>query len=225
MSQLVSGQSLIDAAYKRSDNDGATERHPRTDVLGYVNAGGAELYDLLVEARGRSYFRKRPPQTITTAASTSQYALASDFYRLISVRLNEPGGDVLQPYRAEDEPWLRESSSSTDWPTFYELQNGYIELLPLHKASLSVILDYVPVFTALADNGTPAMDAINYWHEYVICFAAKCMAIRDEDFELVRAITEQMNGYRARIKTLAPTRDAFRAEKVKDTRGKRWWLG
>lgn len=210
-------------AYSRSDNDGAEDRHPPADVDRYVNQGIAELYDLLVEARGRSYYRKVSPTPITTTANTSRYALASDFYQLISVRVSGDDGDVLEPFRAEDEPSLRASAASTDHPTHYEIQNGYIELLPLHAAGLTVVVDYVPAAAVIPSSpGTGTFDGINGWEEYVTIFAAKCMATRDEDWELVAALSREQERLKERINGLAPKRDRFRAERVKDVRGGRF---
>lgn len=209
-------------AYKRADVEGASDRHPSTDVTRYVNQGIAELYDLLVEARGRSYYRKGGGHPLTTAANTTRYALPADFYRLISVRVTNAGGDVLAPFRAEDEPALREAGASTDWPTHYELQDGYIELLPAHRAGSTVRLDYVPVATQLAADGD-TFDGINGWEEYVVAFAARCMAFRDEERELARDLEGEMMRLTKRIQKLAPTRDTFRAERVKDVRGGMWW--
>lgn len=207
-------------AYRRADVESATERHPAADVTRYVNQGATELYDLLVEARGRRFFRKNPPQSITTTASTSRYALNADFYRLISVRRSGEGGELLRSFDHVDEPWLRDDGASSDYPTHYELQPGYIELLPLHSAGTTIVVDYVPVFTDLSADGD-TFDGINGWEEYAVDYAARCMAVKDEEWELVRALDADMARLRERIQKLAPTRDAFRAERVKDVRG--WW--
>lgn len=219
MSSLVSGQFLVNEAYKRSDNEGATERHPRADVLAYANAGAAELYDLLVESRGRSYYRKPTPQTITTTASTSKYALPSDFYRLISIRRSGDYADLLQPFNQQDEPLLRMEGGEVDFPTHYELQNGFVELLPLHEAGHTLILEYIPPVTALVDTSTAAFDSLNGWHEYIIYFAARCMAEKDDEPRVIASCDRALERLRHRVSKLAPMRDAFRAERVKDVRG------
>jgi hypothetical protein len=204
-------------AYKRSDNEGAIDRHPLADVTRYINQGRAERYDLLVEARGRQYFRKNPPHSITTLSTTTRYALNPDFYRLISVRRACDAPDLLVPFRAEQEPDLR-MVSGMPWPTHYELQNGFIELLPAHQAGVCIVVDYVPVITDLV-NASDESDGINGWEEYDVCFAARCMAVKDEEWELVRALDADMARIKERISKLAPTQDTFRAERVKDVRG------
>lgn len=205
-------------ARKRADVEGATARHPDADVTRYVNQGYAELYDLLVEARGRSYFRNPTPLTITTAADTSRYALPAKFYRLISVRRSDEYADMLVPFTQQDEPLLRMESAEVDFPTHYELQNGYIELLPLHEAGHTIIAEYVPSITDLSADGD-TVDGVNGWEEYIVCFAAKCMAVKDEEYALVSALNSELMHLQKRISKLAPTRDAFRAERVKDVRG------
>lgn len=207
-------------AYKRSDNEGATDRHPAADVGRYINQGRAERYDLMVDARGRQYFRKNPPQLITTLSTTTRYALNADFYRLISVRRKCDAPDLLEPFRAEVEPDLR-YVSGMPWPTHYELQNGYIELLPAHQAGVCIVVDYVPVITDLTADGD-LNDCGNGWDEYEVCFAARCMAVKDEEWDLVRALDADMARMKERISKLAPNVDSFRIERVKDVRGGRF---
>ncbi len=218
MARTRTGAELIDDAYLRADLVGATARHPRTSVLRYVNQGGARLYGLLIDARGRAYYAKKPAQTITTAAATSRYALASDFLRLSAVRCAGPGGFMLEPFTAQDEPMLREPGVSTAKPTHYELQPGYLELLPLHSANLSIIVDYVPTFTDLTD-GSVTFDGINGWEEYASTYAASRMLDRDDEAGQAASCERFMSGLALEISKLAPQRDAFRAERVKNVRG------
>ncbi len=98
---------------------------------------------------------------------------------------------------------LREPGATVEKPTHYELQPGHVELLPLHRGGLSVICDYVPVFTDLADSSLSTFDGINGWEQYPVYYAAREMLMHDG---------ETADG-------LAPKRDAFRAERVKNVRG------
>lgn len=217
---MARGRRLDDLradAYKRADCEGATDRHPTADVTRYVNQGYAELYDLLVEYRGRSFFRSVTPQTITTTSNTSRYALPPKFYRLISIRRNGDYADVLQPFTPHDEPLLRIEGAEVGFPTHYELQNGFIEILPLHEAGHVVIVEYVPAITDLALDAD-TVDGVNGWEEYIVYFAARCMAEKDDQPRVVADCTRGMERLQQRISKLAPMRDAFRAERVKDVR-------
>lgn len=227
MARTRTGAELIDDAYKRADMQGATDRFPRTEVLRYVNQGCSALYDLLIKARGRPYYAVKPAPVLTTAGSTSRYALANtspavaNFYQLSSVRLSGPGGYMLDPFTPQDEPALREPGVSGAKPTHYELQPNYIELLPLHSASLSVVIDYVPAFTDLTD-GSTTFDGINGWEDYARDWAACEMLTKDEELPLKNSILGDMAKLEARIAQLAPRRDNFRAERVKNVRGMYW---
>jgi hypothetical protein len=201
------------------------------DVLRYVNQGASELWDLLIEARGPEYFRETAP-TITTLASTTSYSLqyATAFYLLVSVRVEDATGGYAEPltsFTSQEEPSLRDSSNGSDgFPTHYQLRrssNGSntLAVLPAHAAGNSLIVDYVPTFTDLTDSALSSFDGVNGWEEYIVDFAALKMATKDEEWNLVRELREDMKGLRSRILKLAPKRDMHRARRVKDVRGPR----
>jgi len=219
-----SGQDLINDAYRRSDNESATDRHPRTDVLRYVNQGCAELYDLLVEARGPSFFRSSSPWSFSTTASTTLYtsSFPAAFYRLISIRVSD--GQVSEPlfqFTPTEEPELRTVGVSAYFPSHYELRPNGVCLLPEHSAGKTVTVEYVPSFTDLTDSSSSYFDGINGWEEYAVCFAARCMATKDEEWELQRSLDADMARLKERIKKLAPKRDAYQPRRVSDVRGPR----
>ncbi len=224
MARVRTLADLRDDARKRADVEALDDRHPDADVTRYVNQGGAALRDLLIEARGRTYFRKVTPQTITTTSAT-RYALNEDFLRLISVRLSDPGGYMLEPFSPQDEAELREPNITGTYPTHYELQPAYIELLPATQGGKTVIVEYIPTFTDLSADDDE-LEGYDGWEEFVVCFAARCIATKDAEWELVRELKDEMGTVAERIAKLAPSRDAFRAERVKDVRqqGASWRL-
>ncbi len=226
MARTRSGADLIDDAYLRADLVGATDRHPRATVLRHVNQGGARVYGLLIEARGKAFYAKKPPQLVTTTGgSTTRYPLASDFLRLSGVRLQGPGGYTLDPFTTQDEPLLREPGVTCTKPTHYELQPGYLELLPAHGPGQIVVVDYIPTFTDLADSSGSTFDGINGWEEYASAYAAARMLDRDDESGAQSRQEAFMSGLATEIAKLAPQRDAFRAERVKNVRGGVWPLG
>ncbi len=207
-------------ARKRADIEAEDDRHPDPDVTRYVNQGGAALRDLIIEARGRSYFRKSTPQTITTTSAT-RYALNADFLRLISVRLSGVGGYMLDPFTPQDEPGLREPSVTATYPTHYELQPDYIELLPATSGGKTVVVEYVPIYTDLVGDSDELV-GYNGWEDYVVDYAACQILIKDDETEALANVRSDMAAMSARIAKLAPHRDAFRAERVKDVRQAGW---
>ena len=221
---------LRDDAYKRSDNEGADEddgRHPAVDVDRYINQGRAEFRDLLIEARGSEFLRADAPETITTTEDTTSYELPEQFYLLISVRLQADSfSEPLVPFNSQEEPRLRDTNATAlGYPTHYQLRRtsdgtSSLAVLPEHDAGLSIIVDYVPALEDLeADDDTD--DGINGWEAYVVDYAAREMAIRDQEWDLVKVIEGDMARMRERIMRLAPRRDMHRARRVKDVRGAR----
>lgn len=224
-----SGADLIEDAYRRSDNEGATDRHPRVDVLRYVNQGAAELWDLLIEARGPEYYRAAADE-IPTTASTTSYTLETDFYLLISVYLkpsSQAGGQPLIPFTSQEEPMLRDTTLAVDGlPSHYQLRRtgagvNTLAVLPVHAAGQTIVVDYVPVFTDLTDGASSYFYGVNGWEEYIVDYAARKMATKDEEWALVKAMEDDLAMIRQRILKLAPKRDMHRARRVKDVRGPR----
>lgn len=210
---------LRDDARKRADVEALDDRHPDADITRYLNQGGAALRDLLIEARGRSYFRKPVPQTITTTSAT-RYNLNSDFLRLISVRLAGPGGDTLEPFAPQDEPFLREPGVTCAYPTHYELQQSTIELLPVTSGGRTVIVEYVASFTDLVADGD-VLEGYDGWEDYVVDYAALFLCNKDDEAGTYARIERAMQKMEIRISKLASKRDAFRSGRVQNVRGAR----
>lgn len=203
----------------KADVEGATTRHPNTRVDRWINQGIAALRDLMIEVRGRPYFRKNPPATITTIEGTTRYALPADFYQLISVRDSELG-EFMVDFNVSNEAILRMPNIGRSVPTAYELQPGYIELLPSPGGGRDIILDYIPVMTDLVADGD-TLDGYQGWEDYVVAFAAREIGIKDDEKGLVKACEDDMAMLTARIRKLAPKRDQFRPQRVRNTRGMR----
>jgi hypothetical protein len=222
----VSGQTLINEAYKRADQEGATDRHPRTDVLRYVNQGRRELFDLLIEANGRGYFRAASPWEITTTENTTLYTSGypAQFYRLVSVRVDDDNvGQPLFPFTPTEEADLRREGVSAYFPTHYEMRPNGLCVLPEHAAGKTITVEYIAAPADLTDAADSYVDGVNGWEEYIVYFAAMCIAEKDEDEGTIARCDAGLKRMHARIAKLAPKRDAFRPKRVTDVRGARMW--
>lgn len=210
---------------KRADVEaftGATDRHPLTDITRYLNQGGAALWDLLIGARGPDYFKVTAPNIVTTG-NTTNYSLPSAFYMLASIRLAGQYGFPLVPFTTQEEPMLRIPQASQQLPSHYQLRRGTdgtstVDVLPIHMSGQILVVDYVPRFVDLV-NPADAFDGVNGWEEYMVCFAARCIATKDKEWDDVRSLDADMAKLEARIQALAPKRDMHRARRVKDVRG------
>lgn len=234
MSRSRSGYDLINDALVRSDNAGADEadgRHPRPSVLRHVNQGGTALWDLLIEARGPEYFRTDPAYSITTTANTTAYVLPPTFYLLISAALAGDYGQPLVPFSSQEEPMLRQSSTSADgYPVAYQLRRtgagvNSLAVLPKHDAGQIITVEYVPAFVDLLDTKASTFDGINGWEEYLAIYAARQLAIEDGEMSLAGQLKGDLEDLAGRIRKLAPKRDMHRARRVKDVRGPRILAG
>src|ERR1044072_402065 len=212
-----SGQELIDDSYDRADTDGASERHPRSRVLRDVNQGGAELWDLIIKARGRSFCRSPVPWTITTTDNTLVYTLGypADFYQLIGVRLSGDYAEGLDPLQPYEEPYYGDSVTTSTVPSHYDMHPEGLALYPRHQAGLTLVVDYVPRWTDLTDSMDSTVDGVNGWEEYIVCYAARCMARRDDERQAAADLTSDMKDLATRIAQLGPQRGKQGARRVR----------
>lgn len=227
--RVRSGQDLINDAYKKVDLEAFTNRYPRPDVLRWINQGGAELWDILLAALGKTYARSSSPWEITTAEDTIEYSAdyPEDFLELLSVRLTCPYNEMLTRLATPEEAFLRSSESATT-PMHYDLIPGGIQLFPKHQAGCCVVVEYAKTFTDLTDSPSSSFDGINGWEEYLVCHAAREMMLKEGEPEMARLLENDKLALAERIKKRAPNRDGFRQRRVKDVRGERmaawrWW--
>lgn len=227
MARSRSGQDLVDDAYKKTDLTAFTDRHPRPDVLRHINQGGAELWDILVDARGKAFARSSTPWEITTTAETIEYTgdFPADFLELLSVRLTCPYKQMLRPLASQEEAFLREDNESSAYPEFYELIPGGVQLFPEHQEGCCVVVEYAVKFTDLADTTLSTFDGVSGWEDFMVCHAAREMFIKEGEPALAREMADEKLLIKERIKKRAPNRDAFRARRARDIRGERLGTG
>lgn len=223
-------QDMRTDVLERADCVGASDRHTPTYLNRCINQGRAALRDEIIKARGRSYFRKQPAATITTGAglvsgSTTKYTLPPDFYQLISIRTTGDLGDNLEPFTPLEEPALRSPFGSADWPSHYELQESAIELLPSHRSGLSVALEYIPTLTEVTGDTDLVDGYVERGLDFIRDHAALELAVKDDEPRVVQYLERALGVLQAHIASLAPKRDRFRAERVKDVRGTRMFGG
>jgi hypothetical protein len=227
MARQRSGEDLINDALVKADLEAFTSRYPRPEVLRHVNQGGAELWDILLDARGKAFGRSATPWEITTTADTIEYTddFPDDFLELLSVRLKCPFGQMLRPLASPEEAFLRITSGGQAFPDYYELIPGGIQLFPEHQAGCCVVVEYAVCFTDVEDSASSYVDGVDGWEDYLVCHAARELALKEGEIEFAREMSAEKAGIALRIKKRAPSRDAFRARRVKDVRGERLAMG
>lgn len=204
MARLRQLSDLRSDAMKLADVENATARFPVSEVNEYINQGIAELYDLLVSARGAGFYEKTV--YIVTDGLNTNFSLPQDFYQLVMFQVNLGFGGInpmqgdtniaLEQFMMHERPEL--SSSTPGWagqPFRYRvhggdpsqpnqvqgtIQTGYtVEFLPFPAANVRVQCFYVPSCPRLV-NENDVFDGINGWEEYVIFYAAMLMRYKDD---------------------------------------------
>lgn len=212
-------------ARRRANMETAGSDQFVTDVEldAYLNDGLGELYDLLLQSWGDEYFVSTT--TLALTSGTASYALPADFYKLLTVIIDD--GQYYHPaprYRWHDLARLEQLTGSQGGTSVFHLQyglnshvQGQITFKPTPQASYTATLHYIPKYTALTTVSGTATD-INRWDEYAVIRAAIQMLRKEESLEHAAMLETELARMERRIKALAGSRDAGRAHRIEDTR-------
>lgn len=195
------------------------------EVQTYINAGLAELHDLLIQTYGQDYYISN--STFTTTSGVDSYAISSnigaDFYKLrgVDAKLNGSIWSTLIPFNFNERNLNQEGTLSNIWGlsnTRYRLVGDNIVFSPAPNSSIEVKVWYIPT-TQQFNSSTPAsssttFDDINGYAEYVIIDAAiKCLQKEESDVQVLFA---QKTAMKRRIEEAANNRDAGSPLSVSD---------
>lgn len=187
----------------------------------YINGALFELYGLIIEAYGDDYFVAGTPWTITTAANTEFYPLASDHLKLLGVDLQLAAGPPplyvsLRRFNFAERnqgmaPLFQLQLGRTNLR--YRQSGNNLWLRPFPAAGLTVLLRYVPRMVPLSAD-VDTSDGYNGWLDLVIEVAAmKALAKEESD---TSSPEKQRALMRARIGSEAHQRDAGQVATVVD---------
>jgi hypothetical protein len=197
---------LRDRAKEESDNVGQAfvsdaEWNKR------INNSYKELYGLLVEKFGDHYFSKSPPQSILTDGLNQEFALASDFFKLLLVEVQ-----VSAPQQ-----WvtLKPLASLADKNTVSYFNTS------VPAAGQTVRVWYAPRVVPLLVDADATVDAIdiNGWDEYIVVDAC-IVSVAKEESE-VSVFVGRKQALLDRIEHEAGNRDASNPTRIVDVLGKR----
>lgn len=186
-----------------------------SELVSYINASVAELYDLLVSKYGDDYF-VASPFSITTTSNQDTYALPTDMYKLLGVDLQlDTSGNWVSLKRFE----FAERNIPQIWDVKfvdfirYRLFGSNLKLSPVPQANQSLRLWYIPLPTALSADGD-TLNGFNGYEEYVVIDAAIKMLNKEEsDSSLLMAEKAAM---KLRIEQMAEGRDVGQPSTVQD---------
>jgi len=146
--------------------------------------------------------------TLATTAGVSLVPLPADFQFLISLELSTDG--YRRWFQAYD---MREHAdlTSPDLPTngipyVYRLMGGNLDLLPVPNAEYTPQLWYVPDHDQLESDGD-TFDTISRLDDYIIPYAARLIAIKDKNWDLVAACKQLIDEITPEIEAIGRNRD------------------
>lgn len=186
-----------------------------SELVGYINNSIAELHDLLVATYGPDYYVEN--YAFTTTASTENYALPANFYKLKGVDVLLSGNQYysLRPFNFNE----RNRDQDVTWgllagPTIrYRLVGTNLKFSPAPDSGYNVRLWYIPLPTQLVLDADIYND-INSYAEYVITDVAIKMLQKEESD--VSVLSAQKMDLRKRIENMAQNRDADQPESISD---------
>lgn len=193
---------------KYSDTEGtaALQRHPDADVNDYVNRALGAIYRLLTASLPDQRFLSST--TVSTVAGTLTYALPADFDHLISVDITANGvRSWLSAFEMHERAALVTGSTTFQGiPFCYRLRGANIEYLPSPSGVYASVLWYVPAVSQLSTDGA-TFDTISRLDDFVIAYAAKLVATKDKNWDLVGECRATMAELVSEIESVARSRD------------------
>jgi hypothetical protein len=190
-----------------------------SELVSYINAGLAELHDILVQEYGEDYYVLS--SEFNTVASTDTYPIndstsgpnITNFYKLRGVDAKINGSDwfTIAPFNFNERNLFQNWGS---WSLLglsnvrYRMVGSTIIFSPQPDGVTPVKIWYIPTaaqFTSSTDTST-TWDDINGYAEYVVTFAAIRMLQKEEsDVSVLMAQKAELN---KRITDAAANRDA-----------------
>ena len=233
----VTISTLMSSSRQRADmedNDFVQD----AELVKYINAGIAELHDILIQEYGQDYYVSY--KEFNTAADKDTYPIndststeninISDFYKLRGIDAKVNGNDwfTLQPFN------FNERNLYQNWGSWsllgltnvrYRMVGGNLVFTPTPDTATAVKLWYIPQaaqFSSSTDT-TTKWDDINGYSEYVIVFAAIRMLQKEESD--VSVLMAQKQELKDRITNAAANRDADNPLSVTDiySSNNRFW--
>jgi hypothetical protein len=186
-----------------------------SELVGYINASLAELYDLMVAAYGEDYFLDN--YTFSTVASQADYSLPADFYKLkgVDARINGSDWYSIRPFNFNE----RNRNQDVTWGLIggpnvrYRIVGSNIKFSPLPEGIYPMQLWYVPLAPTMAADGD-TFDDLNQYGEYVVIDAAIKMLQKEESD--VSVLMAQKQAMKRRLEEMSLNRDAGQPESISD---------
>jgi hypothetical protein len=210
------------------------------DVNELVNQGWTRIYAILCRS-GENYYLQQPVPTFNTVSGQDTYytvgyggapagtaVLPTDLWRIRGLDIQIQAGRwlPLQPYEFEQ----RNDYQANDWswPTqpLYDFQGAglsqSVRFEPPPNSNTPLRLWYYPAAVRMV-NDTDTIDGGNGWELYPVLWAARRLALIDENYELLPHLDGEMAKMEQDIKVESARRLAGIAPKMRRVRYKQNW--
>lgn len=215
MSYQVTGQSLIDQARQRADEE-ASLFVTDANVLTMVNTAYRELYDLY----GKDFVLTGS----FSYATTGTLDLPSTFDMLVSLDANDGGFTATTGWRRLRQFMPAERNDEGDaLRPMYRIEDNYINLVPRPPSTLAFRMLYVPQALALTAS-SDSITCFRGWEEYIVLDVASKMCLKGERMDQASYLRNERDACRSRIEAAIP-RDAQEPQRIQDVRGWPWSIG
>jgi hypothetical protein len=217
-------EQMRDALRVFTNTQGTTAllRHPNAELNEHLLRGLSRLRYRLTQASPDQ--RYLSSSTASTSDGTSVYSLPSDFGFLISVDITANGAKTwLTSYEMHERAALTSPDEpASGIPFTYRLRGGNIEFLPEPGDAYSYTLWYVPHTTEFTSDAS-VLDTVNRLDDFVIAYAARFIATKDKNWDLLGECKSLMAELEEEIAVLGRTRDQNGPSRIVDVyRADRW---
>lgn len=221
LQQTVAQLRASTRQFANAEGTTALLRHPNANVDDYVLRAIGSLYRKLTEAVPDQ--RYLATTTITMVNGTSTYNLPSDFSSLLAVDLTANGVKVgLLSYEMLERPLLTDPSTTfVGIPVAYRLRQSDIEYLPTPSSNYTSSLWYIP--DAQQPTGGQAFDTISRLDDYLVAYAARIIATKDKNWDLVAECRNVCTELADDIAALARGRDKNSPSRITDVYNANRW--
>lgn len=210
MSWPVTRPNLRERIRKFADVVSETDRHPNSELNGYISDAIAELWDKIVE-KNKDYRLSQIDVSISAGVAT--YPLQGDCYKVRTVLLTDNGvSRPLEHFLLQDIDHTSGSTIGSNTSLRFRSVGSdlFFDRLPQSDGTIRVY--YTPTAPQYSDDvGT--IDFINGWDKYVVFKAAGDIDLIDGRSS-AQARYQAAEAQLARIRNAANTRDGGEPERV-----------
>ncbi len=202
------------------------------EILEWLNQAAAWLWDKLTKTAEHYYLG--PPNTFLTVSGQDAYELPPDFYKSVGVDVQFFGvwraAERFDFQRRNDYQVI--GGNAWTWPCtlLYDLWGQQLKLMPMPNQATQVRHFYYPVcprmsLTDGANGANSIVDGINGWEVFLVDWAAKKCAERDQDFDLAASLSADIAATEARILSMGASRNPGAPPVTRIVRGRGGIMG